>query len=102
MTRVVLGERARQDLLRLAEFLAEQDPDAANATATADLIVDALGLLQRHPRVGRRVTSTMRELVIQRGRTGYVALYRVDASDRLVEVLAIRHQRESGYHPEDL
>ena len=100
MTRVVLGERARQDLLRLAEFLAEQDPDAANATA--DLIVDALGLLQRHPRVGRRVTSTMRELVIQRGRTGYVALYRVDASDRLVEVLAIRHQRESGYHPEDL
>ena len=100
MTRVALGERARQDLLRLAEFLAEQDPDAA--TATADLIVDALGLLQRHPRVGRRVTSTMRELVIQRGRTGYVALYRVDASDRLVEVLAIRHQRESGYHPEDL
>ena len=106
MTRVVLGERARQDLLRLAEFLAEQDPDAANATATAtattDLIVEALGLLQRHPRVGRRVTSTLRELVIQRGRTGYVALYRVDAADRRVEVLAIRHQRESGYHPEDL
>ena len=100
MTRVILSERARQDLLRLAEFLAEQYPDAANATA--DLIVDALGLLQRHPRVGRRVTSLLRELVIQRGRTGYVALYRVDAADHLVEVLAIRVQRESGYHPEDL
>ena len=100
MTQVVLGERARQDLRRLTEFLSEQDPAAANATA--DLIVDALGLLQRHPRVGRRVPPTLRELVIQRGRTGYVALYRVDAADRLVEILAIRHQRESGYHPEDL
>ena len=100
MTQVVLGERARQDLRRLTEFLSEQDPAAANATA--DLIVDALGLLQRHPRVGRRVPPTLRELVTQRGRTGYVALYRVDAADRLVEVLAIRHQRESGYHLEDL
>jgi len=100
MTLVVLGERARQDLLRLTDFLAERDPDAANATA--DLIVDALSLLQRHPRVGRRVTPRLRELVIQRGRTGYVALYRVDAGDRFAQVLAIRHQRESGYHLEDL
>ena len=100
MTLVVLSERARQDLLRLADFLAERDLDAANATA--DLIADALGLLRCHPRVGRRVTPVLRELVIQRGRTGYVALYRVDAADRLVEVLAIRHQRESGYHAEDL
>ncbi len=100
MTLVVLSERARHDLLRLANFLAEQDLEAANATA--DLIVDALSLLQRHPRVGRRVTPKLRELVIQRGRTGYVALYRVDARDRFAEVLAIRHQRESGYHPDDL
>ena len=100
MTLVVLSEWARQDLLRLTDFLAERDLGAANATA--DLIVDALSLLRRHPRVGRRVTPKLRELVIQRGRTGYVALYRVDAADRLVEVLAIRHQRESGYHLEDL
>lgn len=100
MTRVVLGERARQDLLRLADFLAEHDLDAANATA--DLIVEALSLLQRHPRIGRRVTPDFRELVIQRGRSGYVALYRVDADDRLAQVLAMRHPRESGYHPDDL
>jgi plasmid stabilization system protein ParE len=100
MTLVVLSERARHDLLRLADFLANQDPHAANATA--DLIVEALRLLQRHPRVGRRATPLLRELVIQRGRTGYVALYRVDAADRCAEVLAIRHQRESGYHPDDL
>ena len=100
MTRVVLGERARRDLLRLVDFLAEQDPDAANATA--DLIVDALSLLERHPRIGRRVMPDLRELVIQRGRTGYVALYRVDDGDQFAQVLAIRHQRESGYHADDL
>lgn len=100
MTKVVLSERARLDLMRLTDFLVEQDLVAA--LATADLIVDALGLLQRHPRVGRRVMQNMRELVIQRGRSGYLALYRVDANDQTAEILAIRHQRESGYHPDDL
>lgn len=101
MTQVVLSERARLDLMRLVDFLVEQDPAAA--LTTADLIVEALGLLQRHPRVGRRVSDNdMRELIIQRGRSGYVALYRVDLNDQVAEILAIRHQRESGYHPDDL
>jgi len=108
MTQVVLSERARLDLMRLADFLAEQDPAAA--LVTTDLIVEALELLQRHPRVGRRITASgksnavanMRELVIQRGRSGYLALYRVDARDQTAEILAIRHQRESGYHPDAL
>ncbi len=100
MTKVVLSDRARLDLMRLADFLVEQDPAAA--LATTDLIVEALGLLQRHPRVGRRVMQNMRELVIQRGTSGYLALYRVDANDQTAEILAIRHQRESGYHPDDL
>lgn len=76
MQHLAACESARNDLLRLADFLAEQDRDTANATA--DLIVDALSLLQRHSRVGRRVMPQLRELVIQRGRTGCVALYRVD------------------------
>jgi plasmid stabilization system protein ParE len=108
MTRVLVGERVRLDLMRLVDFLAEQDPAAA--LASTDLIVGAPGLLQHHPRIGRRVEDSgvasskanMRELVIQRGRSGYLALYRVDAQDQIVEVLAIRHQRESGYHPVDL
>jgi len=84
----------------VAVLTVKYHPDAANATA--ELIVDALSLLQRHPRVGRRVTPILREHVIQRGRTGTIALYRVDAGDRFAQVLAIRHQRESGYHPDDL
>ncbi|HUX25319.1 MAG TPA: type II toxin-antitoxin system RelE/ParE family toxin, partial [Burkholderiales bacterium] len=38
-----------------------------------------------------------RELVIARGRTGYVALYDWLEPIDAVVVLALRHQREAGY-----
>lgn len=38
----------------------------------------------------------MRELVISRGSTGYIALYRYHEIRDVVTVLAIRHQREVG------
>jgi hypothetical protein len=44
--------------------------------------------------VGRIVEHGLRELVISRGRTGYVALYRFDADRNHVIVLAIKHQHE--------
>jgi plasmid stabilization system protein ParE len=40
----------------------------------------------------------LRELVISRGRTGYLALYEYDEPSDLVIVLAVRHQREQDYH----
>jgi plasmid stabilization system protein ParE len=100
MTRLALGAGARRDLARLAEFLAIRDPAAAEATV--DLIIDALRILEQHPRIGRPASNRLRELIIHRGRTGYIALYRVGSDEQDVEVLAIRHQRESGYHQEDL
>jgi hypothetical protein len=33
-------------------------------------------ILKRHPEIDRPVEDGLRELVISRGRTGYVALYR--------------------------
>jgi mRNA-degrading endonuclease RelE of RelBE toxin-antitoxin system len=39
----------------------------------------------------------LRELVISRGRTGYVALYSVEDGHNAVLVLTIRHQLEAGY-----
>ncbi len=40
-----------------------------------------------------------RELPIDFGASGYVALYRYDASkEKLLTVLAVRHQREAGYY----
>ena len=54
-------------------------------------------MLERHPMIGRPVEMGMRELVISRGRTGYVALYDyLEPIDTLV-ILAVRHQREAGF-----
>lgn len=39
----------------------------------------------------------MRELVISRGNTGYLALYIYDKDADAASVLAVRHQREVGY-----
>ncbi len=88
-------EQALADLERLSDFLLQADPHAAEDTAL--LIFDALEILLQHPEIGRKVHFGQRELVISRGRTGYLALYRfLPHIDRIV-VLALRHQRESGY-----
>ena len=60
-------------------------------------ILRALSILEEHPFIGRSHPDGLRELVISRGRTGYVALYRVDEKLEVVRVLALRHQREAGY-----
>lgn len=83
------------DLERLTDFLLASD--ALAAAETVDLIAEAVGLLSRHPLIGRPVELGLRELVISRGRTGYVALYSVEDEHNAVLVLAIRHQREAGY-----
>jgi hypothetical protein len=48
--------------------------------------------------MGRPVDHGMRELVISRGRSGYLAMYVFDPSADVVFVLALRHQREQDYH----
>jgi len=92
--------RSVEDIERLAEFLALDAP--FDAAATHALIFEALALLPRHPLIGRPVENGLRELVISRGRTGYVALYYRDLAEDAVVVLAIRHQREIGYRDADL
>lgn len=95
MTELVYSAQALQDLERLSDFLLETDPQAAQDTV--GLIFDALEILVQHPEVGRKVHFGQRELVISRGRTGYLALYRfLPHVDRIL-VLGLRHQRESGY-----
>ena len=96
MTRWVFAAAAAEDLERLVEFLLERFPE--DAIQTVDLITDALNILEQHPRIGRPVEAALRELVISRGRTGYLALYEYDEPSDLVIVLAVRHQREQDYH----
>ncbi len=95
MTRLVFAPGALRDIERLTEFLIEQDAYAA--ATTARILIEGLGILKQHPLIGREAEAGLRELVISRGRSGYVALYRFDVATDTALVLAIRHQREGGY-----
>jgi plasmid stabilization system protein ParE len=95
VTVVAIAAEALDDVQRLTQFLRDSEPYAALETAT--LIADGLRILSRHPLIGRPIEEGKRELVIHRGRTGYVAQYRVDADFDRVLVIGIRHQREAGY-----
>lgn len=95
MARLIYSPRAFSDLDRLTDFLIDTDPVAAGETV--DLIAEAVAILKQHPLMGRPVEHDLRELVISRGRTGYVALYSFEAEHDAVLILAIRHQREAGF-----
>jgi plasmid stabilization system protein ParE len=92
---VIYVAQALADLERLTDFLVDRDPLAAGTTA--ELIAEAIAILERHPLIGRGVNVNLRELVISRGRSGYIALYTFAQAADTVLVLGIRHQREAGY-----
>jgi plasmid stabilization system protein ParE len=89
---VKLLPAALEDLERLVGFILESDPEAAGKTAA--LIFEGLKILAEHPLIGRPAGMNRRELVIFRGRTGYIAQYSYKAASDEVLVVAIRHQRE--------
>lgn len=89
---------ALADLVRIALFLAGEDPPAA--VRAMDLIEEAVALLTLHPLIGRPAPRHMRELVISLGATGYIALYGYSEAGDHVQVHGIRHQREAGFDEE--
>lgn len=95
---MIYSRRALDDLERLTDFLLEKEPAAA--LKTVELVEEAMRILENHPLIGRPVEQDMRELVISRGRTGYLALYDYEEKSDAVLILAIRHQREAGYTQE--
>src|SRR5262249_13693620 len=97
VARVKLARHALADLERIFEFLVKSD---AAAAVRLDEIQETIELLARHPLIARRVGGGRRELVISRGKSCYVALYRWWKAEDVVLALAIRHQREAGYADE--
>lgn len=96
MSQVRFSSSALRDLERLREFLRPKNPVAAKRAATA--IIKAIQVLGHQPRIGRpaqEMDIAYRELVIQFGDSGYLALYRYD--DDVVTVLSLRQQKEAGY-----
>lgn len=95
MIDVIFSPEAHADLERLEEFLwGARDPLAAELMA---FLLDGLSVLTHQPGVGRPVSHGHRELIISRGRGGYLARYTFDPNLQRVIVLGIRHQREAGY-----
>lgn len=83
---------AVKDLERLARFLRESDPRAA--IETVPLILEGLRILTQYPLIGRPISVNRRELIVFRGRSGYLAQYSFKSAEDEVVVLAVRHQRE--------
>lgn len=96
MSRVKFSPAALGDLERLREFLRPRNPAAAKRAAV--VIIKAVQLLGQQPQIGRpseEMDIEYRELLIDFGDSGYVALYRYECD--LVTVLSLRHQKEAGY-----
>ncbi|PWB55188.1 MAG: plasmid stabilization protein [Nitrosomonadales bacterium] len=95
MPQIRFTHAALRDLARLREFLRPKNPAAAKRAAVA--ITNAVRKLGQHPQIGRPAEGMepdCRELLIDFGESGYVALYRYETN--LITVLALRHQKETG------
>lgn len=97
MAEIYFSERIDADLRRIVEHMREHASiDGADRLAG---LIAAIDVLIANPLIGRPCGERLRELVIGRGMRGYLALYHYDERRDLVRVLAIRSQKESGYHP---
>lgn len=91
---------AEEDLLRLFDFLLEQDLAMAEKAYAA--IAKSVELLEVFPFSCRKALGGdgnpfLRELIVPFGGSGYVALFEIE-NGKTVSILAVRHQREEDYH----
>jgi plasmid stabilization system protein ParE len=86
---LIFSARARDDLVRLREFIADKNPQAAQRVAR--VLRTAIGRLITHPHLGRPVEDlpACRDLVAG----AYVVRYRV--MDDAVEVIRVWHGKEN-------
>ena len=95
MAQVIYAGEAFADVEHIIESLLKTSPEAA--ALALESIGSAIGILEAHPFIGRQVDDYIRELVISRRATGYLALYRFDSAFDVGRILRVRHQREAGY-----
>lgn len=102
--RVEFSPQAAEDLQRLFDHVLERElnsptGDLELAERALQAIKNAMEMLALTPFSCRKVGSSpfLREMVIPFGATGYVALFEIVESARVI-VGAVRHQREDDYH----
>ena len=92
MATVELSEETNSDFERILAHLEEHEVE--RPLARIEEIIAALDVLATSPYIGRPVSDGQRELVIGRRSHGYIARYAYDPVRDLVQIFAIRHQRE--------
>jgi plasmid stabilization system protein ParE len=95
MATVEITQRALADLERLFDFIAAENPQKAREQILS--MRRAFELLVDHPLLGQSAEQGRRELVLSRGRYGYIAKYLWLPTEEIVLILAVRHQLEAGY-----
>jgi plasmid stabilization system protein ParE len=94
---------ASDDLLRLFDFLLDRAKTADDIDAAQEAIVAvqlaAEERLAHTPLIYRKAAADpfQRELIVPFGASGYVVLYEIEGN-AIVNILAVRHQREDDYH----
>ena len=97
MSRLIWSRQALLDVQRLYRFLAVKN--IAAATRAIKSVRQGVRVLGYQPGIGRTVEDIpeeFREWLIDFGNSGYVARYRFNGET--VTILAVRHQKEAGYH----
>jgi len=97
VSRVIVTEGAARGLRRCQQMLSEKSAGVAQRAAQA--ISQKIETLEAHPQIGRPLPNRaeLRELIVEFGDSGYVALYTYNREEDTVYVLAFRHQKEAGY-----
>lgn len=98
MRKIIWLDSAVDDLVRLREFVASNNPSAAKKAA--ETIKQAVAKLEELPSAGKPVVDLpeYRDLFIRFGAAGYVMRYRVYQGD--VYLIHVRHYREAGFRSE--
>ena len=97
MSRLIWSRQALLDVQRLYRFLAVKNIAAASRAIKS--VRQGVKVLRYQPGIGRTVEDIpeeFREWLIDFGNSGYVARYRFDGET--ITILAVRHQKEAGYH----
>lgn len=82
-----LTPQAEQDLLEIADYLHERNPQAA--VRLGQRLKASLNLIDRHPTAGRLQSRGVRRH--HTPGSSYLIFYRIDADGGAIEVLAVRH-----------
>lgn len=95
MRGIVWLNSAINDVVRLREFIAKENPNAAKKAAES--IQGAANRLMETPSIGKPVSDLpkYRDLFTRFGASGYVLRYRVD--EETIYIVHIRHYREADF-----